>query len=125
MEKGRWRAWASAAALLAALAGCAGSGGRGGMGGIGGIGGTGTGAVARADTGAEAYPRLRIAYVAFPQAGVERPLPITGQLRVPRVASGRVPAVVIVHGTNGLDSRGELHAEALNRAGIATLELDL
>lgn len=115
MDVRRWKAWVLGAAWLAVLSGCAGTGG---------VSGADKGSEAY-PRGSEAYPRLRIAYVAFPQAGVERPLPITGQLRVPRVASGRVPAVVIVHGTNGLDSRGELHAEALNRAGIATLEIDL
>ena len=41
----------------------------------------------------------------------------TGRLR------DRVPAVVILHGSGGIDGRGEFHAKALNAAGIATLEV--
>ena len=37
----------------------------------------------------------------------------------------RVPAVVIVHGSDGVDSRGSLYAADLNDAGIATLEIDM
>jgi len=33
--------------------------------------------------------------------------------------------VVIVHGSGGVDSRGENYARALNKAGFATLEIDL
>lgn len=66
---------------------------------------------------------IHTAYVAFAAAG-EDPLTIAAQLRLPD-AAGRRPAVVILHGSAGVDSRGAFHAEALNRAGIATLEPDL
>ena len=66
----------------------------------------------------------RIYYVAFPSLDPERPLTVAAQLRLPR-SSAPVPAVVIVHGTSGVDSRGSYHAEALNEAGIATFEIDL
>ena len=66
----------------------------------------------------------RVSYVTFPNASQEHPLTLAAQLRVP-VRDGNVPAVVIVHGTAGVDSRGSYHAEALNEAGIATLELDM
>lgn len=68
--------------------------------------------------------------VSFPS----RPVPAAGklaQLRVPAVLSlpsnvtGPVPAVVILHGSAGMDSRGPLHASDLNARGIATLELDM
>jgi dienelactone hydrolase len=72
----------------------------------------------------ELRPQPRVSYVTFPSASQERPLTIAGQLRVP-IRDGNVPAVVIVHGTNGVDSRGSYHAEALNDAGIATLEIDM
>lgn len=72
----------------------------------------------------ELRPQPRISYVTFPNASQERPLTIAGQLRVP-MRDENVPAVVIVHGTNGVDSRGSYHAEALNDAGFATLELDM
>lgn len=37
----------------------------------------------------------------------------------------KIPAVIIVHGSAGVDSRGAFYAEALNMAGIATLEIDM
>jgi dienelactone hydrolase len=67
----------------------------------------------------------------------ERPLPeytVKGKLTLPVRADANqrcytaqrdVPAVVILHGSSGIDSRGDFHAEALNAAGIATLEIDM
>ena len=60
--------------------------------------------------------------VAYPAPTTD--LTIPGTLLMPP-ASGPVPAVVIVHGSGGVDGRGDYHAEALNRAGIATLEIDM
>jgi dienelactone hydrolase len=51
-------------------------------------------------------------------------LSIKGTLLVP-AATAPVPAVVIAHGSGGVDGRGDYHAEALHRAGIATLEIDM
>jgi len=51
---------------------------------------------------------------------------VSGQLRVPKDSNeARMPAVVISHGSGGVDSRGQLYVEALNAAGIATLEIDM
>jgi dienelactone hydrolase len=72
----------------------------------------------------EAHPRPHVNYVTFPSAARGAPLTIPAQLRIPS-GSDDCPAVVIVHGTAGLDSRGAYHAEALNGAGIATLEVDM
>lgn len=36
-----------------------------------------------------------------------------------------LPAVVILHGSAGIDFRGDFYARALNEAGIATLEIDM
>ncbi len=69
-------------------------------------------------------PHPHVYYVSFASAARESPLNVTAQLRVPTGAD-QVPAVVIVHGTSGVDSRGAYHAGALNDAGIATLELDM
>ena len=49
------------------------------------------------------------------------PQGIPATLRLPP-GEGRVPAVVIVHGSGGVDGRGAFYAEALRRAGIATIE---
>lgn len=47
-------------------------------------------------------------------------------LRVPYKKDGdKVPAVIIVHGSGGVDSRGGHYAQELNKIGIATLEIDL
>ncbi len=48
---------------------------------------------------------------------------VTGDLFFPEGATGKVPAVLLVHGSGGIDGRGEFHAEALRKAGIATLEI--
>jgi dienelactone hydrolase len=54
---------------------------------------------------------------------------VAGQLRVPLSEPGapppRVPAVVVCHGSDGVDGRGGFHIAALNAAGIATLEVDM
>ena len=71
---------------------------------------------------------FRTSYVAF-STRAEPPLTVAGRLQVPLLEAGDVatpgPAVVICHGSDGVDGRGALHAQALNRAGIATLELDM
>ena len=70
-------------------------------------------------------PAVRRHYVSFPALGSPTPLQVAGVLSLPTGASGRVPAVVIAHGSGGVDSRGAFHARALNEAGIATLEIDM
>ena len=55
-------------------------------------------------------------------------LNISGELRTPKDAAnpeGKVPAVVIVHGTRGIDGTGARYAAVLNGVGIATLEIDM
>jgi dienelactone hydrolase len=64
---------------------------------------------------------LRTSYVAFP-AG---PLTVAGRLNTIPDAGAPTSAVVICHGSDGVDGRGEFHAQALNAAGIATLEIDM
>ena len=75
-----------------------------------------------------------ISYVQYQSTNLldpEDPLTISGQLRMPvQQGSGKgeqqaIPAVVLLHGSAGVDSRGSLYAEALNGAGIATLEIDM
>lgn len=52
------------------------------------------------------------------------PNSIPGILRLPP-GEGRFPAVVILHGTDGVSGRGELYARALLEQGVATLEIDM
>ena len=48
---------------------------------------------------------------------------VSAELRMPKDAKGKVPAVIILHGSGGIDGRGLFYAEALNEAGFATLEV--
>lgn len=66
---------------------------------------------------------FRTAYPAFATGG-ERPLLVGGKLSVP-VEAPPAPAVLICHGSDGVDPRGAFHSEALNAAGIATFEIDM
>ncbi len=66
---------------------------------------------------------FRTSYAAFATAA-EPPLSVAGKLATPQ-AGDPAPAVLICHGSDGVDGRGEFHAEALNAAGIATFEIDM
>lgn len=73
----------------------------------------------------EPFPALRIQHLCFPVQALDgTTLQIGGRLQLP-VSDKPLPAVVIAHGSNGIDSRGQAHALDLNRAGIATLEIDM
>lgn len=52
------------------------------------------------------------------------PASVPGVLRLPP-GGARVPAVVILHGSGGLDDRGERYAQQLLAAGIGSLEIDM
>lgn len=66
-----------------------------------------------------------ISYVQFQSLDSINPRAVAAQFRVPSNVTGKVPAVVVVHGSAGVDSRGKFYIEALNKAGIATLEIDM
>lgn len=75
-------------------------------------------------------PDLKTSLVTFPLPGTN--LRGIGRMQVPtdlRQAAdplaAPLPAVVIVHGTGGMDAKGPMYARELNRVGIATLEIDL
>jgi uncharacterized protein len=51
-------------------------------------------------------------------------LEVKGTLIIPEHAAAKIPAVVIVHATGGIDGTGDFYRAWLNRAGIATLEVD-
>ncbi|MBS8239168.1 hypothetical protein DYI22_01455 [Marinobacter lipolyticus] len=61
-------------------------------------------------------------FVAFPVATGHT---VAGRLSVPVTEREKKPAVVIVHGSGGVDSRGPAYAQKLNELGIATLEIDM
>ena len=52
------------------------------------------------------------------------PVTITGELRVPQGTTGRVPAVIILHGAGGLVASNELWSRILNAMGVATFAID-
>lgn len=70
---------------------------------------------------AAAAPPPRLAYAAFD--GPDG-LKLAGKMALPP-REGRGPAVLICHGSDGVDGRGDFHAEALNAAGFATFEIDM
>ncbi len=71
-------------------------------------------------------PGVTTSFVAYMVTVNDRAFPVAGELRVPRTTGVDTrPAVVIVHGSGGVDSRGQRYATALNEAGFVTLEIDL
>ncbi len=53
-----------------------------------------------------------------------KPVDVAGELRIPRSGSGRVPAVVLVHGSGGVTGAVDDWAKFLNSLGIATFVFD-
>lgn len=78
-----------------------------------------------------------ISFIQYPSADANRPelpLVVQGKLKIPTVRDRRsgcavvkndLPAVVILHGSAGVDFRGDFYARALNSQGVATLEIDM
>ena len=77
-----------------------------------------------------------ISFVQFSSPNLASPgalLTIKGKLSLPAGpdrkkgcgAAHPVPAVVILHGSSGIDARGDFYEAALNAAGIATLQIDM
>lgn len=48
---------------------------------------------------------------------------VTGTVQLPATPQPKAPAVLILHGSGGIDGRGSFHASALNKAGFLTLEI--
>lgn len=81
-------------------------------------------------------PRLSFIQFSSPNLLVPaQPLTIKGKLSLPSPGDGhhgcaasghrKLPAVVILHGSSGVDARGDFYEAALNEAGIATLQIDM
>ncbi len=66
---------------------------------------------------------VAISQVSYTSLSPTAPLEVPAELRLP--PGSNLPAVVVVHGSSGIDSRGKFHIEELNKAGIATLEIDM
>lgn len=75
-----------------------------------------------------------VSFIQFQSPNLAAPgsmLTIQGKLSVPRrgAAAGhghqKLPAVLILHGSSGVDARGDFYEDALNASGIATLQIDM
>jgi acetyl esterase/lipase len=56
-----------------------------------------------------------------------KPVSITGKLRVPEAANGKLPAVILLHGSGGIGGVGSTidgWSKELNQLGIATFAID-
>src|SRR6266849_566204 len=53
-----------------------------------------------------------------------KPATIAGELRLPQGASGRLPAVILMHGSGGPGPREEFWAKIFNEMGIASFRVD-
>lgn len=60
----------------------------------------------------------------FSSLDPNQPYRLSGTLYLPENAASPVPAIVLVHGTMGIDQRGELYRQPLLDAGIAIFEVD-
>ncbi|WP_215402572.1 dienelactone hydrolase family protein [Vibrio gigantis] len=67
---------------------------------------------------------FKYSFVAFESNSII-PLTIAGRLSKPNDVDGLLPAVIIVHGSGGVDERGTIYSKALNSIGFATLEIDM
>lgn len=85
-----------------------------------------TGASAPSSAGGErvTFPPFKPANLPAHLDVASMPDAIPATLRLP-TGEGRFPAVVILHGSGGVDGRGEQYARALAAAGIASLEVDM
>jgi dienelactone hydrolase len=60
----------------------------------------------------------------FSSLDKNQPFKVSGTLYLPEKSSSPCPAVVIVHGTGGIDSRGAFYRDSILNAGIAIFEVD-
>ncbi|MEO6280353.1 dienelactone hydrolase family protein [Roseateles sp.] len=93
---------------------------------------------ASGDKGPDAEPPTDVSFISFQSPNLAAPgtmLTIQGKLSVPRHDERserhgghdhrKLPAVLILHGSSGVDARGDFYEAALNAAGIATLQIDM
>ncbi len=65
-----------------------------------------------------------VRYLSYPSQWRDKPINVGCRLQLPQGLSGPRPAVIVLHGSAGVSARGAYYGDALNRAGIATLEID-
>jgi dienelactone hydrolase len=81
-------------------------------------------AAARAGHAWEDTPRLNIYQLAYPVEWNGKTIMLGARLQLPADVKGKMPAVILMHGTGGIRYSGVYDAAALNGAGIGTLEVD-
>ena len=62
--------------------------------------------------------------IEFSSLDRSHPLPVSGTLYLPEEKSPPCPAVVMVHGTSGINSVGRFYQDSILQAGIAVFEVD-
>jgi len=73
---------------------------------------------AKAETSAD-----KVSYVTFPTLHPTKPLTVAARFTKPAI-QGKLPAVVVLHGSGGVSGREEAYQLALARAGIASIAID-
>jgi dienelactone hydrolase len=68
-------------------------------------------------------PSLTLSDEQFLKGEAGKPVTVTGQLRIAQGA-GRMPVVVLIHGSGGMGSNIDLWTKELNEIGISTFALD-
>jgi len=63
-------------------------------------------------------------WIEFSSLDAQHPYKVSGTLYLPENAASPVPAIVLVHGTAGIDRRGQLYRRPLLDAGIGIFEVD-
>ena len=71
-----------------------------------------------------AYSDNRVSYISLPVKTEHAQWALAGKLSYP-LEHHNGAAVLIVHGSGGVDSRGDYHSRALNEQGFVTLEIDM
>lgn len=65
-----------------------------------------------------------VSFATSPSPHLKNSVAVSGKLNLPEAAA-RIPAVLVLHSRAGIDGTGVFYAEALNAAGIATLEIEM
>jgi dienelactone hydrolase len=62
--------------------------------------------------------------IKFSSLDTNHPLHVSGELYLPKTGEGKFPAMVVVHGTGGIDERTDYFANELPKIGIAVFVVD-
>jgi dienelactone hydrolase len=62
--------------------------------------------------------------IGFSSLDTSHPHKVSATLYMPENASSPVPAIVLIHGTDGIDVRGQFYRDPILSAGIAIFEVD-